>query len=307
MLPLLVERRLIPPETEAELIEAYEFLRRLEHRLQYVNDAQTHMLPTHDDERALIAESMGFAGWPALLDVLDQHRQRVARHFDEIFSEPEAGVHPLAGLWLEQIDGDDARETLSNLGFHQPQAMLERLKGFRQSGKYQQLPAQIRERLDALGPRLIEASAATKTPDATWQRGLDFFETSSSRIATDIRDLHSVSCSRSHRVVDNLDSLTRMVDLLISSDQNVEQASRMVSDSADRLRNCKSDRELYLSRYIDYATVHADKIVEMIKSGGSADNIKQEYELFKYYASPIYAMCKRNIDLYTALYVIETT
>lgn len=136
---------------------------------------------------------------------------------------------------------------------------------------------------------------------------LDFFETSSSRIATDIRDLHSVSCSRSHRVVDNLDSLTRMVDLLISSDQNVEQASRMVSDSADRLRNCKSDRELYLSRYIDYATVHADKIVEMIKSGGSADNIKQEYELFKYYASPIYAMCKRNIDLYTALYVIETT
>ena len=177
VLPLLVERRLIPPETEAELIEAYEFLRRLEHRLQYVNDAQTHMLPTPDDERALIAESMGFVGWPALLDVLDRHRQRVARHFDEIFSEPEAGVHPLAGLWLEQIDGDDARETLSNLGFHQPQAMLERLKGFRQSGKYQQLPAQIRERLDALGPRLIDAVAATPTPDLTWQRGLDFFET----------------------------------------------------------------------------------------------------------------------------------
>ena len=177
VLPLLVERQLIPAETADELIAAYEFLRRLEHRLQYVNDAQTHMLPAHDDERALIAESMGFADWPALLEALDVHRQRVARHFDEVFSEPEAGTHPLAGLWLEQIDPDDAQEALSNLGFRQPQAMLERLRTFRQSGKYQQLPAQIRERLDALGPRLIDAVAATPTPDATWQRCLDFFET----------------------------------------------------------------------------------------------------------------------------------
>ena len=177
VLPLLVERQLIPAETADELITAYEFLRRLEHRLQYVNDAQTHMLPTHDDERTLIAESMGFGDWPALLETLNVHRQRVAKHFDEVFSEPEAGTHPLAGLWLEQIDADIAQEALSKLGFRQPQAMRDRLKTFRQSGKYQQLPAQIRERLDALGPRLIDAVAATPTPDATWQRCLDFFET----------------------------------------------------------------------------------------------------------------------------------
>jgi glutamate-ammonia-ligase adenylyltransferase len=52
--------------------------------------------------------------------------------------------------------------------------MLERLQSFRQSGRYLQLPASNRERLDALGPRLIDAAAATATPDATWQRGLDF-------------------------------------------------------------------------------------------------------------------------------------
>ncbi|MDR2789038.1 MAG: bifunctional [glutamate--ammonia ligase]-adenylyl-L-tyrosine phosphorylase/[glutamate--ammonia-ligase] adenylyltransferase, partial [Candidatus Accumulibacter sp.] len=43
--------------------------------------------------------------------------------------------------------------------------------------KYQQLDTRIRERLDAIGPRLIEATAATRTPDATWQRGLDLIET----------------------------------------------------------------------------------------------------------------------------------
>jgi glutamate-ammonia-ligase adenylyltransferase len=59
--------------------------------------------------------------------------------------------------------------------------MLERLHGFRQSSRYQQLAAANRERLDAIGPRLIDAAAATPTPDATWQRGLDFFEAISRR------------------------------------------------------------------------------------------------------------------------------
>jgi glutamate-ammonia-ligase adenylyltransferase len=181
VLPLLVGRRLLPADSADELIAAYDFLRRLEHRLQYVNDAQTHTLPASDDERRLIASSMGFADWADFLAVLDAHRQRVARHFGEIFSDPEAGTHALAGLWFEQSDHDDALETLCELGFRQPQAMLERLASFRQSAKYQQLPAPNRERLDALGPRLIDAAAATKTPDATWQRGLDFFETISRR------------------------------------------------------------------------------------------------------------------------------
>ncbi|MBS1230230.1 MAG: (Glutamate--ammonia-ligase) adenylyltransferase [Proteobacteria bacterium] len=181
VLPLLVARRLLPEDSERELVDAYEFLRTLEHRLQYVNDAQTHTLPDGDDERRLIARSMGFADWPSFYAVLDGHRQRVARHFGEIFSDPEAGTHALAGLWFEQIDHDDAIETLGEIGFRQPQAMLERLASFRKSAKYLQLPAPNRERLDALGPRLIDAAAATKTPDATWQRGLDFFETISRR------------------------------------------------------------------------------------------------------------------------------
>ncbi|WP_301102294.1 bifunctional [glutamate--ammonia ligase]-adenylyl-L-tyrosine phosphorylase/[glutamate--ammonia-ligase] adenylyltransferase [Propionivibrio sp.] len=181
VLPLLVARRLLPADSECELASAYEFLRVLEHRLQYVNDAQTHTLPSNNEERRLIALSMGFSDWPTFCAVLDTHRQRVTRHFGEIFSDPDAGTHALAGLWFEQSDRDNALETLSELGFRQPQAMLERLGSFRQSAKYLQLPAQNRERLDALGPRLIEAAAATQTPDATWQRGLDFFETISRR------------------------------------------------------------------------------------------------------------------------------
>src|SRR5574343_377654 len=60
VLALLVERQLIPAETEQELQAAYLFLRRLEHRLQYVEDKQTHMLPVDDSEKARIARSMDF-------------------------------------------------------------------------------------------------------------------------------------------------------------------------------------------------------------------------------------------------------
>ena len=181
VLALLAERRLLPVEAERELAAAYDFLRRLEHRLQYVGDAQTHRLPSGDDERRQIAASLGFADWPAFLNVLDMHRAIVGRHFEQIFSEPEEGRHPLAGIWDGTVAGDEGLERLSALGFRQPQALLERLHSFRRSGRYLQLPASNRERLDALGPRLIDAAAATTTPDATWQRGLDFLDKISGR------------------------------------------------------------------------------------------------------------------------------
>ncbi|WP_300453090.1 bifunctional [glutamate--ammonia ligase]-adenylyl-L-tyrosine phosphorylase/[glutamate--ammonia-ligase] adenylyltransferase [Accumulibacter sp.] len=181
VLELLVERRLLPVEHARELAVAYDFLRRLEHRLQYVDDAQTHRLPAGDDERRLIAVSLGFDGWESFVAALDVQRANVARHFEQVFSEPEEGTHPLAGLWDAPMIGDEAFESLATLGFRQPKAMLERLQSFRQSSRYQQLPASNRERIDALGPRLIDAAAATDAPDATWQRGLDFLETISRR------------------------------------------------------------------------------------------------------------------------------
>jgi len=176
VLKLLVERQLIPAETEQELREAYVFLRRLEHRLQYVEDKQTHMLPEDDAGRASVARSMDFADWPAMLAALDGHREKVARHFEEIFSDPEAGEHPLTGLWMGQLDEDTAIEAFGNLGFRQPKEAISRLADLRASNRYLQLPSTNRSRLDAVGPRLIEAAGATGDPDTTLVRGLGFLE-----------------------------------------------------------------------------------------------------------------------------------
>ena len=176
VLKLLAERQLLPAETEQELREAYVFLRRLEHRLQYVEDKQTHMLPVDDSERAKIARSMDFADWPAMLAVLNVHREKVSRHFEAVFSDPEAGEHPLTGLWLGQLDDDTAIEAFGNLGFRRPADAMARLADLRNASRYQQLAASNRSRLDAVGPRLIEAAGATPDPDTTFARGLGFLE-----------------------------------------------------------------------------------------------------------------------------------
>jgi glutamate-ammonia-ligase adenylyltransferase len=176
VLKLLVERQIISADSECELREAYVFLRRLEHRLQYVNDQQTHMLPEGEAERAIIAASMDFPDWPSLLAVLNAHRDKVSRHFEEVFSDPEAGEHPLTGLWQGQLDDDTALEAFGNLGFRRPTDAIARLHELRASGRYQQLPASNRQRLDAVGPRLIEAAGHTPDPDTTLVRGLAFLE-----------------------------------------------------------------------------------------------------------------------------------
>ena len=176
VLKLLVERQLLPAESEAELRAAYVFLRRLEHRLQYVDDKQTHMLPEDPAAQAVIAQSMDFPDWPAMMAVLDGHRQKVSRHFEEVFSDPEAGEHPLTGLWLGQLDEETAIEAFGNLGFRHPRDAIARLAELRAANRYLQLPSQNRLRFDAVAPRLIEAAGATGNPDVTLVRGLNFLE-----------------------------------------------------------------------------------------------------------------------------------
>jgi [glutamine synthetase] adenylyltransferase / [glutamine synthetase]-adenylyl-L-tyrosine phosphorylase len=50
---------LMPQATADALGAAYVFLRQVEHRIQYLDDQQTHVLPTRDDDLAWIAQTLG--------------------------------------------------------------------------------------------------------------------------------------------------------------------------------------------------------------------------------------------------------
>jgi glutamate-ammonia-ligase adenylyltransferase len=182
VLQLLAGKSQLSRDAETELAAAYDFLRRLEHRLQYLDDAQTHSLPGQAGDRELVAQAMGFASFEALAMELDDHRQNVSRHFEAVFANPNDDNHTLDGVWHGQADESQAAR-LAGLGFGDAPAACARLAGIRGGSRYRQLSESARGRFDALVPRLIEAAAALPDPDAVLSRGLDLLEAISRRAA----------------------------------------------------------------------------------------------------------------------------
>ena len=83
-LPRLSRAGLMSQATSEALACAYVFLRQLEHRIQYLDDQQTHVLPTRDDDLAWLAQTMGHAEPRPFLAELDSHREVVAQEFDAL-------------------------------------------------------------------------------------------------------------------------------------------------------------------------------------------------------------------------------
>ena len=80
----LVAAGLMVQATADALALAYVFLRKVEHRVQYLDDQQTHILPTDDADLEWIALTMGFTNSCAFLHELDRHRELVAQEFDAL-------------------------------------------------------------------------------------------------------------------------------------------------------------------------------------------------------------------------------
>ena len=113
---------LMPPETSDNLAEAYIFLRKVEHRIQYLDDQQTHILPTEDQDLSWIAHTMGYADSCDFLSQLDAHREIVAHEFDILLGgdrqckgcqKPNGGELPELEAVLDLFQGE-ARERLAH-------------------------------------------------------------------------------------------------------------------------------------------------------------------------------------------------
>jgi len=83
-LPALVQARLMPAPSAANLAGAYDFLRRVEHRVQYLDDKQTHVLPTDTADLAWMAHSLGMADSQALTQQLQHWRELVSQEFERL-------------------------------------------------------------------------------------------------------------------------------------------------------------------------------------------------------------------------------
>ncbi|HOY71169.1 MAG TPA: bifunctional [glutamate--ammonia ligase]-adenylyl-L-tyrosine phosphorylase/[glutamate--ammonia-ligase] adenylyltransferase [Methylotenera sp.] len=179
VLKLLKNKGLLPEKTVTELTEAYVFLRNLEHRLMYVEDAQTQELPKSDEAKARIARAMNFANWSDFTTQLNNHRNVVQQHFDATFSEEKAEPNALEtekNLWNGVLNTQESLAALENLGFANATETLRRVQTLHQSSRYLQLPEASRLRFDALMPHVLSLAATQDNAEVTLNRMIDLLE-----------------------------------------------------------------------------------------------------------------------------------
>ena len=156
ILKRLHEKGQLAKKAIVELMNAYSFLRNLEHRLQYLDDQQTQTLPRNTADQILIATAMGFHDYDGFLQELDTHRINVTRHFEQVFTTPNKSKNQnaLAWLWQEPTENKAvvgaAVTRLGTMGFSEPEKSLAQLQKFRNGTRYRQLPDSSQQIIDRL-------------------------------------------------------------------------------------------------------------------------------------------------------------
>jgi len=158
------------------LEQAYDFLRRLENRLQQEFDQQVHTVPDPGPERERLAFSLGFADAAGFEQAWAAHRQVVRRLFDDTFlgPEPRLDTDPLNVAWSDASGA--GRVALATAGFRDDAAVARNLAALRERVERQPPGAQGLRRLNRLMPRLIAAASRQDDPDLALARMLKLIE-----------------------------------------------------------------------------------------------------------------------------------
>lgn len=151
---------LMKAETAAKLSDAYVFLRRVEHRIQFLDDQQTHCLPQGDADLAWIAASLGLTCSREaceLFEQLGEVRELVATEFDALLHEggrsPGGCKGGQCGGPKPAVDGEDFLNGL-------PAPLATAVRALADSPRVQGLREESRQRLAKLFQRAAQAVAA---------------------------------------------------------------------------------------------------------------------------------------------------
>ena len=138
-LPQLVRANLMDATQAQTLHDAYVFFRHVEHRIQYLDDQQTQVMPTEEADLNWIAQTLGLAHAEALNQMLQNHRDSVAAEFDRLLGGTDAST-----------DNDDTDDDLAGVLAQLPPALQTHLQEWIHSPKVSALNDAGRERLSRL-------------------------------------------------------------------------------------------------------------------------------------------------------------
>lgn len=168
-LDALAAAGLIPAEEAVLLGTSYDRLRTIEHRLQMVQDQQTHMLPAHAEALENVARLDGLSSAQALVDEVAAITTGVGDLYDSLIRANPSGSNA-------DSPAEPLADTLARLGFGDPAATAARIGGWTTGGMRALRSDAARAAFDAIRPDLLTALAASPEPEralARWEQLLD--------------------------------------------------------------------------------------------------------------------------------------
>jgi len=152
------------------LIDNYRFLRRVEHRLQMVEDAQTHRLPGDAAGIVRLATFLGYPDAEAFVAELRSRLGSVERHYAELFEEAPSLAGPGNLVFTGIEDDPETLATLTRLGFTDPSMVAAMVRGWHHGRMRATRSQRAREILTELVPELLRVFGGTASSDTALLR-----------------------------------------------------------------------------------------------------------------------------------------
>lgn len=166
----------ITAQVRDALSDAYGFFRAVEHRIQMLEDAQTHKTPADPHVRERVAALAGYESLTAFDAALIERRSIVADIDHQLFGRGESLADPLGSLIFTGVeDQPETLETIGKLGFTRAVAVSQTIRGWHHGRVRAMRSERARELLTRLTPRLLRAFAATGDADQAFTRFTTFF------------------------------------------------------------------------------------------------------------------------------------
>lgn len=162
----LVRAKWLDQETADGLQQSYWYLRNVEHRIQMVDDQQSHELPEDKSELKSIALMMGEADVKGFGKTYLKHLKFVESVYGDLFEQEEQLVGDSGNLLFTGEDDDPSTlETLAKFGFERPSDISRVVRDWHR-GRYRATRStQARERLTELTPQLLQTFGKAQDPD----------------------------------------------------------------------------------------------------------------------------------------------
>lgn len=172
-LDTLLAANLLGEEDHGKLREAYRFLRSVEHRIQVVQERQTHNLPVKEEEMLALARRSGFLrsnGLERFRQVLEEHRGYVSVIYGTLFhtgdEQLEQEVHPEVLFLLDpKADSDLVKDMLAERHFEDVERAYDNLVSIRRGPIKANLAERSRRTLEKITPLMIQALFDSPDPD----------------------------------------------------------------------------------------------------------------------------------------------